>query len=155
QKERANDDAEIERLARLSALDYERQRKEAAEKLGVRTNILDRLVEAERVRLGKDAKPDVLFEHWNVEAASEPIDTGILLRAIKEAIRRYVFMSNDLVVATTLWVLFSWLHERMTHSPLLYVTSAEKDSGKTTLCGVLNFLVWRALQSVSITGPAL
>jgi hypothetical protein len=58
-------------------------------------------------------------------------------------------------VAVTLWVVFSWLHEHVTHSPILYVTSAEKDSGKTTLLGVLNFLTRRSLQSVDISGPAL
>jgi hypothetical protein len=148
-------DTEIERLAKLSVVDYEQQRRAAAEKLGVRALILDRLVEAERVKLGKDAKPDVLFEHWNVEAANEPIDGSVLLRAIKEIIRRYVFMSDDQAVAVTLWVLFSWLHKHMTHSPILYVTSAEKDSGKTTLLGVLNFLTRRSLLSVDISGAAL
>ena len=148
-------DTEIERLAKLSVVDYEQQRRAAAEKLGVRALILDRLVEAERVKLGKDAKPDVLFEHWNVEAANEPIDTGILLRAVKEAVRRYVFMSDDQAVAVTLWIVFSWLHEQVTHSPILYVTSAEKDSGKSTLLGILNFLARRSLQSVDISGPAL
>jgi hypothetical protein len=46
------EDAEIIRLAKLSAVDYEHARKEAAEKLGVRTTILDKLVQAERVKLG-------------------------------------------------------------------------------------------------------
>src|SRR5262249_16744871 len=40
-------------------------------------------------------------------------------------------------------------------SPILYVTSAEKDSGKSTLLGVVNFLARRSLQSVDISGPAL
>src|SRR5262249_43063544 len=56
QQERAGDpDAEIERLARLSPLDYEQQRKDAAERLDVRTSILDRLVAAERAKLGLEA----------------------------------------------------------------------------------------------------
>jgi hypothetical protein len=69
-----------------------------------------------------------------------------------------VFMSDDQAVAVTLWLVFSWLHEHegaVTHSPILYVTSAEKDSGKSTLLGVLNFLARRSLQSVDISGPAL
>src|SRR5262249_19389000 len=40
-------------------------------------------------------------------------------------------------------------------SPILFVTSAEKDSGKSTLLGVVNFLARRSLQSVDITGAAL
>jgi len=41
-------DDEIKRLAALSAVQYEQQRKDAAEKLGVRASILDKLVHAER-----------------------------------------------------------------------------------------------------------
>lgn len=67
-------------------------------------------------------------------------------------------MSEEQAVAVTLWIVFSWLHEledAVTHSPILYVTSAEKDSGKSTLLGVGNFLARRSLQSVDISGPAL
>jgi rubredoxin len=45
-------DAEIERLAKLSTIEYEQERKGAASQLGVRAPILDRLVQAERERLG-------------------------------------------------------------------------------------------------------
>ena len=51
QKESAEgtkDDAEIDRLARLSTVQYERERKNAAEQLGIRAAILDRLVQAKR-----------------------------------------------------------------------------------------------------------
>ena len=43
-----DDDVEIKRLAQLPIVEYERQRKTAAEKLGVRSAILDKLVSAER-----------------------------------------------------------------------------------------------------------
>jgi len=43
---------EIARLARLSTIEYERDRKTGAERMGVRIRILDRLVEGERARLG-------------------------------------------------------------------------------------------------------
>ena len=48
---RGLDDAEIERLARLSPLEYDQQRKEAAKALGVRLSMLDRMVGAARDRL--------------------------------------------------------------------------------------------------------
>jgi hypothetical protein len=152
-----DDDAEIERLAKLPLLQYEQERKAAAEKLGVRVPVLDDLVALARAKLsnGSDKGEPALYEHWAVEPWPEPVDGGILLRALKEVVQRYVFMSKDLAVAVALWIVFSWLHEFLTHSPLLYVTSAERDSGKSTLLGVLNFLVRRALQSVDISGPAL
>ena len=41
-------DAELERLAALSQVQYEHERKGAAKRLNVRASILDRLVEAKR-----------------------------------------------------------------------------------------------------------
>ena len=55
-------------------------------------------------------------------------------------------------------MVYSWLHEHerfATHSPVLLVRSAEKDSGKTTLLGIVTFLTRRALNSVEISGAAL
>ena len=43
---------EIARLAKLPAIKYEQERKAAAEALGVRASVLDRLVQDERARLG-------------------------------------------------------------------------------------------------------
>jgi hypothetical protein len=154
----ASAERSILELAGLSKLEYVFRRKRAAEDMGIGVGELDKLVAAERGD-GEEKEPAApLYEHWNVEAASEPVNTAILLRAIKEAVRRYVFMSDDQAVAVTLWLVFSWLHEHegaVTHSPILYVTSAEKDSGKSTLLGTLNFLAHRSLQSVDISGPAL
>jgi hypothetical protein len=134
-------------------LEYEHERKQAAKKLDFRTKVIDKLVTAVR-NADADAEPG-LYAHWNVEAASETVDGHTLLEEIRKAIRRYVFMSEVQEIAVTLWIVFSWLHEFVTHSPILFVTSPEKDSGKTTLLGVLNFLTHRALQCVDITGPAL
>jgi 5S rRNA maturation endonuclease (ribonuclease M5) len=151
----ADDEKLIVELAALSRLKYAKRRKDAAEAIGIGVGELDKIV-ADTRGDGKDKEPaPALYEHWNVEAASEPVDGAILLRALKEAIQRYVFMSEEYAVAVTLWNIFSWLHEHVTHSPILYVTSAEKDSGKSTLLGVLNFLARRPLQSVDISGPAL
>jgi len=151
----ASDERLILELAGLSRLEYAKRRKRVAEDMGIGVGELDKIV-AETRGDSKDKEPaPALYEHWNVEAASEPLDGGILLRTLKEAVQRYVFMSEDQAVAVTLWIVFSWLHEAVTHSPILYVTSAEKDSGKSTLLGVLNFLARRSLQSVDISGPAL
>ena len=65
-------------------------------------------------------------------------------------------MSHDQALAVALWVMLTWVHEAAAvHSPLLLVTSAEPNSGKSTLIGVIGFLARRSLLSVSIRGPAL
>src|SRR5262249_53788941 len=154
------DDALIAELAALPQLQYERRREHAAEQLGIRVSVLDKLIEAAARARGKEEEEPspTLYEHWKVEAADESVDGNILLRSVRETVQQYVFMHEDRAIAVTLWIVFSWLHEHegtVTHSPILYVTSAEKDSGKSTLLGVVNFLARRSLQSVDISGPAL
>ena len=152
-----SDDELISELAALSKLAYEKRREKAAERLGVRVSALDQIVAKARGET-KGPGDKVLYAHWNVEPSEEPVEGDALLAALVETIRRYVFLSEDQAVAVALWIIFSWLHEReafATHSPILFVTSAEKDSGKSTLLGVVNFLARRSLQSVDITGAAL
>jgi hypothetical protein len=48
---------EVDRLAKLAPLEYERHRKEAAERLDIRASILDRLVAAERFKVADPGKP--------------------------------------------------------------------------------------------------
>ena len=68
EERRGPDDAEIERLARLSLLEYDQQRKEAAEALGVRVSMLDRMVGAARDRLNHQ-EDDTEIAEINAEYA--------------------------------------------------------------------------------------
>ena len=49
----------------------------------------------------------------------------------------------------------AWAHEGATHSPILAAISVEPDSGKSTLLGVLRFLVPKPFVSVELTGPSV
>jgi hypothetical protein len=152
----SDDEALIAELATLNKLQYGKRRKEAAKQIGIRVEELDAIIAEKR---GGDKKlSPALYEHWNVEPWDQPVDGGILLRALTECLRRYVFMTKDQVITVALWIIFTWLHEYeevVTHSPILLVTSPEKDSGKTTLLRVVSFLARRPVASVSISGPAL
>jgi putative DNA primase/helicase len=153
-----NKDAEaaIVSLAELNDLAYERKRKQAAAGLALSVGLLDKLVAAQRAKQAAESEPAPLYEHWNVEAWPEAVDGGVLLRALTERIRRHVIMTTDQVVAVALWIMLTWVHkEAAVHSPILLATSAEANSGKSTLLGIAGFLVRRSLLSVSISGPAL
>jgi Protein of unknown function (DUF3631) len=157
---RAEDpDAEIERLAKLTALEYEQQRKGAAEKLDVRASILDRLVRDERERLGlggDDGKLQgnaVSFEE--IEPWPEPVNGAELLDEIATTVRKHVVMSDYSRDICALWVVHSYLIKRFMISPKLSIRSAVKGFGKTTLLDVLSHLVFRALVTGSITKAAL
>jgi hypothetical protein len=158
-KEQAATDSKglIDELARKSRIEYDQAREPAAEALQVRTSTLDEEVRERREEIEADDTP-TLYPHWETTPCEEPVDGAALLQAIVGEIRRYVFLSNDAAMAVALWTVFTWLHSReeiVTHSPMLLVTSAEKDSGKTTLIKVVSFLVRRGLANSMITGPAL
>ena len=61
----------------------------------------------------------------------------------------------EAVTATVLWTMTAWAHEGATHSPILAAISVEPDSGKSTLLGVLRFLVPKPFVSVEPTGPSV
>jgi hypothetical protein len=154
------DDAMIAELAALSDLAYARCRKKAAKALGIGVADLDRIVR--RARGGREdgdkapPAPSLLYEHWRVEPAADPVEGEILLRALTETLRRYVVMEQPQATACALWIILTWVHERVVvHSPILLVNSPLPNSGKTTLLKLIPFLVRNGLSSVSITGPAL
>jgi hypothetical protein len=64
-------------------------------------------------------------------------------------------MHPEPVTATALWTMTAWAHEGATHSPILAAISVEPDSGKSTLLGVLRFLVPKPFVSVEPTGPSV
>ena len=64
-------------------------------------------------------------------------------------------MRPEAVTATVLWTTMAWAQEGATHSPILAAISVEPDSGKSTLLGVLRFLVPKPFVSVEPTGPSV
>jgi Protein of unknown function (DUF3631)/CHC2 zinc finger len=144
---------EDELLAKLEkaepGLAYRRQRDEVAKELKVGKAEID--AELKRRREGAP-----LFGHWIVEPWPDPADGDALLRDIIRRVRRHVVCLADDALVIGLWVFFSWIHEEVaTHSPILLVTSAEPESGKTTLLNLVSYLAPRAIASVEISGAAL
>jgi len=141
-------DAElIEELAGLSTLDYDRRRKEAAKELSVGVAALDKVVAKERKRLGFDEEQSSP-PFPSVEPAMHPVQAAGLLHRLAARLRQHVVFSDEAANAVALWVAFAWTHDAATHSPMLLVTSAERDSGKTTLLGLVNLLSPRGLMLV-------
>jgi len=152
------DEEVIAELAALPKLAYAKARKDAAKALGITAGELDVIVAEKRGEGLTEEIVESLYQHWSVEPSDDAVDGDDLLKAVVTVIRKYVFIGEDQALAVALWIVFSWLHDDeafCTHSPILLITSAEKDSGKSTLLGVINFLARRSLQSVGISGPAL
>ncbi len=135
-------------LARLPSKEQDLRLVKLAKRLG---EDLETIRAEFEVFAGGSGKRDSSY----IELWPEPVDTGELLSELTEHLQRYIILDPDAVLAVSLWVMFSWVQEIAVHSPILIVTFAERDSGKTTLLGVLGFLTPRPYSVVEMTGPGL
>ena len=151
-----DDDSEIARLAALPLLEYERQREAAAERLGVRVPILDKLVGA--ARGGKDSddrgqgKP---FAPAEIEPWPQPVAGSQLLDDHVAAVRRHVILAETEAQAVALWVIHAHAHGQASISPLLAVSSPTPACGKSVLLKLLRLLVPRPLAVSNLTAASL
>ena len=154
-KAASREDDLIARLTELKdaggGLEFARKRKEAANELSVSVGDVDAEIQRRR-----DEKAAPLYGHWIVEPADEPAEGDTLLRDIIRRIKRHVVCTSDDALAIALWVVFAWVHdEAATHSPILLITSAEPESGKSTTLSIIAHLAPRAIASVEISTAGL
>jgi hypothetical protein len=150
------DDRFIDELASLSIIAYGRRRKDASAQLGIGLAALDKAVTRRRAELEDEAEERPLFPCWTVEPWPEPVDGDALILALVRRIQSHIILPNEAALTVALWIIFSWVHaDAAVHSPILMVTAPEPDCGKSTLLGLIGFLVRRALQSVGISPAAL
>jgi hypothetical protein len=142
----------VTNLAGLTPLQYAQQLPREARKYKTSIKVLEKAVET--VKAEKEAEK-LLEPHWEVTPAEDPVDAAKLFAAIEERILHHVAMPPHLAFVVALWIGQSWIHEHATYSPILFVTSAERDSGKSTLMGIIGFMVRRSLLSVGISAAAL
>jgi putative DNA primase/helicase len=151
-----DDEAEIERLAQLSPLAFERAAAASAKRLGCRVGLLRKLVALARGDGGTAAfgqgRP---IEFPVIIPSKEYVDGADLLTRITEAIRRYVILEENMARGVALWVIQAHAFGVAQFSPKLLITSPQKRSGKTRLMRACGHLVPKALATVSITGASL
>lgn len=157
QNTRPSDDTEIDRLAGLNPLEYDRQREPSAKRLGVKVGTLDAEVNKRRKETS-DSTPGAGRElaFPEVEPWPEPVDGSQLLSELSDTIGQFVVMERSALDATSLWNVMTWLHDRLRIAPFLNITSATKRCGKTTLIDVLTRLAHRPMTvSGQMTSAAL
>ncbi len=156
-KERASSSEQqlIDALARLDPLAYDRRRRDAADELGIRNQTLDDAVNRRRAEREEEDGPPPLFGHWVNEPWPEPVDTAELIVSIADRIKQHIVLDNEAALAVALWILFAWSHDAAVHSPILLVTSAEANSGKTQLLNLCGYLVPRALNCTELSEATL
>lgn len=132
---------EIDALAAMPLLKYERAYKEAAKRLGMRAAVLDNVVKA--ARSGDSEEAAAMFQA--VEPWPSPVDAAVLLSELSEGFRRYSVLPKHADDALALWCAFTWFCETSHIAPLLVIRSPEKGCGKSTVMSIVARLVHRPL----------
>jgi putative DNA primase/helicase len=149
----ADADTEIERLAKLSPIEYERERKLAAEKIGIdRVAVLDKLVR----QVGAQAVDDAAaLPHWKVEPWDETVAGAALLSDIAQMFARYIVLPKGAGDALALWVLHAWTADAGDISPFMVLISPTKRCGKTNVLIILLYLTPRSELASNISASAI
>jgi putative DNA primase/helicase len=152
-----DEDQEIERLAKLSAFDYERARAAAAKALDVRTSLLDRLVKLKRSELGLDeggGPQGRSVEYEEPEPWPEPVDGAAMLDEIATAARRFTVFPPHGAEITALWVAHTYCMDATDVTPRLQITAPEKGCGKSVTLDFLELVVYRPDPAANISTAA-
>jgi putative DNA primase/helicase len=146
--------AAIERLATLSIVEREQQRKAVAKQFGVRASVVDAAVAkiaTDKASGGKGRA--VAFR--TAEPWPEPVNGVVLLDEITAQIRKYVIVSRHGAAAAALWILQTYLMDVARIAARLLVSAPEKGCGKTRLVEVVDRLVHKPMSVSNITAAAL
>ena len=142
---------DVEAIAKIENL-IEREQKINAE--AVRVGCSKGVIKLE-IRRQQNEDGDSEQPHWQVEPWETPVDGKELIDALVTRLEQHVMAPKGHGLTTALWILFAWTHDAHVHSPLLLVTSPEPDCGKSTLLGLVNYLVPHGLIIVDASGPVL
>ncbi|MBV8135350.1 MAG: DUF3631 domain-containing protein [Deltaproteobacteria bacterium] len=146
--------AELQRLAELPKLEFDRKRRDAAKRLGVRQQTLDEEVEKLRPR-AEGEKPPGSLAPPGPEPWGESVEGEALLNEIREFIGRFVAVDRHALVAMALWVVFTYLLDIAETSPRLAITSPTKRCGKTLVLNVLSAIAYRPLAASNVSPASL
>lgn len=145
---------ELLRLSTLGAVQYERERLAAAQRLGMRASVLDRLVAQARERESASGQGSKLVLDDPVPSA-EPVVLSELLDEVKASVERHVVLPPHAAEAITLWVTATWAVDFIQCAALLNIRSPVPRCGKTTLLSILGELVRRPLPAANVSPAAL
>lgn len=150
-----SDAEEIARLAKMKPAEYDRARKEAALRLGIRPSTLDD--EVKRSRKGGDtgdtAGGKAILEEITPWASS--VNPAQVLDDAHALLARFVVADPATLHAATAWAAMTWFSEYATVLPLAAITAPEKGCGKTVLLSAIGRLVKKPLSTSNISPAAL
>lgn len=126
-------DADIERLALLSELQYAMRRTEQAKAWGFPVGMLDSLVK--NARSSKKESSQLPFSE--VDPWPDPIDPAQLLDEVAGTIQRFIVLDDEQAFAAALWITQTWFIDVLQVAPLALINAPEKACGKSQLLDVM------------------
>jgi putative DNA primase/helicase len=144
---RAPEDLDLDKLAKLEPVEYERLRKDAANKLGMRVTTLDREVESRRRPAFSGM---VSIKPWD-----KPVDGRKLLEELYKTLKQHMVMSGEGMIGVTLWIVHAYAHDAFDFSPFLDIYSPLPRCGKTRLLNTIGMLVPKPLSSSNLTSAVV
>jgi len=139
----------IERLAKLSQLEYEMARKKEAEDLGVRASVLDAMIkqireEKNNIRIVEDLKP------WGEEVEIEQV-----LDEIEGFLLKHAILPKGTSPAIAVWTASTYLINAFRIFPRLIIHSPEKRCGKSTVLDIIDAFAQKSLLVSNISAAAI
>src|SRR5262249_34873167 len=118
-KAESEEQALLDALAKKGPIEYDRERKQAAKKLGIRPGTLDDVIKGLRDEAAAKQLP---CPWWEVEPWQDAVETAVLLADLQHQTRKYVVVTEGQALTSALWAMMAWVHSRAaTHSPILMV----------------------------------
>ena len=153
------DDQALQRLARMSPLDYDRASKDEAKKLKVSLAALNSAVKKVRSAIEKDGDQDEQDDQYEYETGVKPwgalVQGDILLNECREAFNRHCILPDGGDVALSLWVVGSYCINSFRIFPKACLSSPEKRCGKTTTLETMDALVNKSVIASNVTPSAI
>lgn len=151
-----NTDTEaFQRLAKLSRVEYDRVRKNEAKHLGITLPTLDKEVSSLRTQSSHERNEEHSDIFPIVEPWPESVTAKEILQEISMTFKRFAILPDHADTALPLWVMFTWCVDYVGISPILAISSPEKQCGKTTVLSVLNNLVRKPIAASNVSPAAL
>jgi putative DNA primase/helicase len=149
------DKKEVDRLSKLTIINFEREREEAAKRLGVRKSVLDKVVAAARPANDAAQTQGRDLEFPASEPWPEPLNGAALLDEIEGALAKFIVCEAHARVAMALWTVATWFEPVAQVAPILNIASPVMRCGKSTALSLIGKLAKRPLSASSISPAAV
>jgi putative DNA primase/helicase len=129
----ATDEDRILTCAGIDPLEYDRNRKQFAEEMGVSVGALDTAVKAARRASKEGAAKGRELSFYEPEPWHEPVNGAEALTEAADHILRHMAISKGDAYACAVWAAHTYMFELFDHTPRLCVTAQTEEAGKTVL----------------------